>query len=114
MIRARRALAFLPFSKVEAHQSPTSWLQATFLQDSLSTWAEKMSEQAREMELESARDALLKKLEQAESAAKFEAWSSPIRQERARFPRRNGHSIRAAPELDGDQAITSRSGLVRA
>jgi hypothetical protein len=45
------------------------------LQDRLSIWAEKTREQASEMEPGSARDALLKKVEQAESAAKFEAWS---------------------------------------
>jgi hypothetical protein len=45
------------------------------LQDRLSTWAEKTREQVNVMEPGSAKEALLKKVEQAESAAKFEAWS---------------------------------------
>jgi hypothetical protein len=45
------------------------------LQDRLKAWAEKTREQADKLEPGSARDALLKKIEQAEKAARYDAWS---------------------------------------
>jgi hypothetical protein len=45
------------------------------LQDRLSRWAEKTRQQASELEPGPARDALLKKVEQAETAARYDAWS---------------------------------------
>jgi hypothetical protein len=45
------------------------------LQDRLSAWAEKTREQADKLEPGPARDALLKKIEQAEKAAQYDAWS---------------------------------------
>jgi hypothetical protein len=43
------------------------------LQDRLSAWAEKTREQADKLEPGPARDTLLKKIEQAEKAARFDA-----------------------------------------
>ncbi|HEU4805412.1 MAG TPA: hypothetical protein VFS91_06340 [Nitrobacter sp.] len=45
------------------------------LQDRLSDWAAKTREQADKLEPGPARDVLLKKIEQAEKAAQFDAWS---------------------------------------
>lgn len=45
------------------------------LQDRLSAWAEKTREQANALEPGPARDALLKKVEQADTAARYDAWS---------------------------------------
>ena len=45
------------------------------LQDRLSDWTEKTREQADKLEPGPARDALLKKVEQAETAARYDAWS---------------------------------------
>jgi hypothetical protein len=45
------------------------------LQDRLSAWAEKTREQADKLEPGPARDALLKKIEQAKTAARYDAWS---------------------------------------
>jgi hypothetical protein len=45
------------------------------LHDRLSAWAEKTREQAAKLQPGPARDALLKKIEQAEKAARFDAWS---------------------------------------
>ncbi len=45
------------------------------LQDRLSAWAETTREQADKLEPGPARDALLKKIEQAEKAARYDAWS---------------------------------------
>lgn len=45
------------------------------LQDRLSDWAEKTREQADKLEPGPARDALLKKIEQAKKAAEYDAWS---------------------------------------
>ena len=45
------------------------------LQNRLKAWAEKPREQADKLEPGSARDALLKKIEQAEKAAQYDAWS---------------------------------------
>lgn len=45
------------------------------LQDRLSTWAKKTREEADKLRPGSARDALLKKIEQAETAARYDAWS---------------------------------------
>ena len=45
------------------------------LQDRLSAWAEKTREQAEKLEPGPARDALLKKVEQADTAAQYDAWS---------------------------------------
>jgi hypothetical protein len=44
------------------------------LQDRLSAWAAKTREQADKLEPGPARDALLKKIEQAEKAARYDAW----------------------------------------
>jgi hypothetical protein len=48
------------------------------LQDRLSAWAEKAREQANKLEPGPARDALLKKVEQAETAARYDAWSRSL------------------------------------
>jgi hypothetical protein len=45
------------------------------LQDRLKAWAEKTREQADKLEPGPARDALLNKIEQAEKAARYDAWS---------------------------------------
>ncbi|OPH83883.1 hypothetical protein [Nitrobacter vulgaris] len=45
------------------------------LQNRLKAWADKTREQADKLEPGPARDALLKKIEQAEKAARFDAWS---------------------------------------
>jgi hypothetical protein len=45
------------------------------LQDRLSGWAEKTRQQASKREPGPARDAVLKKVEQAETAARYDAWS---------------------------------------
>ena len=45
------------------------------LQDRLSAWAKETRAQANELEPGPSRDALLLKVEQAENAARFEAWS---------------------------------------
>nr|WP_083780505.1 hypothetical protein [Nitrobacter sp. Nb-311A] len=45
------------------------------LQDRLSAWAEKTREQADKLGPGPARDALLKKIEQAATAARYDAWS---------------------------------------
>jgi hypothetical protein len=55
---------------VSRHSKPL-----TTLQERLSAWAEKTRQQADELEPGPARDALLKKVEQAETAARYEAWS---------------------------------------
>ena len=50
-------------------------LKQLTLQDRLSAWAEKTREQADKLKPGPARDTLLKKVEQAETAARYEAWS---------------------------------------
>ncbi|EAQ35242.1 hypothetical protein NB311A_13036 [Nitrobacter sp. Nb-311A] len=45
------------------------------LQNRLKAWADKTREQADKLEPGPARDALLKKIEQAEKAARYDAWS---------------------------------------
>jgi hypothetical protein len=47
------------------------------LQDRLTAWAKKTREHANELEPGPYRDVLLQKADQAESAARFDAWSRP-------------------------------------
>ena len=50
-------------------------LKQLTLQDRLSAWAEKTREQADKLGPGPARNALLKKIEQAETAGRYDAWS---------------------------------------
>jgi hypothetical protein len=61
------------------------------LQDRLSAWAEKKREQADQLEPGAARDALLKKVEQAETAARYDSWlrSSGLQPPTMRVAHRN-------------------------